>query len=46
MYKKLLTVCAISTALSSQYVTAAPAAPSIDWTPQRLYVRIETMIST
>ena len=34
MYKKLLTVCAISAALSSQHAQAAPAAPSIDWTPQ------------
>ncbi|GAA0813135.1 glycosyl hydrolase family 18 protein [Colwellia asteriadis] len=34
MYKKLLTACAISTALSSLQVSAAPAAPSIDWAPQ------------
>ncbi|MBL4763799.1 MAG: chitinase [Colwellia sp.] len=35
MNKKLLTVCAISAAISSQYVHAAPAAPSIDWSPQK-----------
>ena len=34
MNKKLLTMCAISAALSSQHAAAAPAAPSIDWTPQ------------
>lgn len=34
MTKKLLTICAINAALLSQTVTAAPAAPSIDWTPQ------------
>lgn len=34
MYKKLLTACAISAALSSQYTLAAAAAPSIDWKPQ------------
>ncbi|PKI16421.1 glycosyl hydrolase family 18 protein [Colwellia sp. 12G3] len=34
MNKRLLTVCAISAALSSQNVDAAPSAPSIDWTPQ------------
>jgi chitinase len=34
MKKKLLTICAISAAISSQYAIAAPAAPSIDWTPQ------------
>jgi chitinase len=34
MYKKLLTACAISTALTSVQVSAAPAAPSIDWAPQ------------
>ena len=34
MYKQLITACAISAALSSQYAQAAPAAPSIDWTPQ------------
>ena len=34
MYKKLLTACAVSAILSSWQVTAAPAAPSIDWTPQ------------
>jgi chitinase len=33
MNKRLLTVCAISAALS-QHADAAPAAPSIDWTPQ------------
>ena len=34
MYKKLLTVCAISAALSSQTVNAAPAIPQIDSAPQ------------
>jgi len=34
MYKKLLTLCAVSAALTSQYANAVPAAPSIDWTPQ------------
>ena len=34
MNKRLLTMCAISAALSSQHAAAAPAAPSIDWTPQ------------
>ncbi len=34
MNKRLLTMCAISAAISSQYAAAAPAAPSIDWTPQ------------
>ncbi len=34
MYKKLLTACAISSVLTSWQVNAAPAAPSIDWTPQ------------
>lgn len=34
MNKILLTVCAISASLSSQHVDAAPAIPSIDWTPQ------------
>ncbi len=34
MYKQLLTACAISTALSSLFAQAAPADPSIDWTPQ------------
>ncbi|SFB92482.1 glycosyl hydrolase family 18 protein [Pseudoalteromonas denitrificans] len=34
MYKKLLTACAVSAALFNLQVVAAPAAPSIDWTPQ------------
>ncbi|WP_057829948.1 glycosyl hydrolase family 18 protein [Colwellia sp. TT2012] len=34
MNRRLLTMCAISAALSSQQAAAAPAAPSIDWTPQ------------
>jgi len=34
MFKKLLTACAISSALTSGYANAAPAAPSIDWKPQ------------
>jgi chitinase len=34
MFKKLLTACAISSALTSGYVSAAPSAPSIDWKPQ------------
>ncbi len=34
MKRKLLTACAISAALSSYYVSAAPSAPSLDWKPQ------------
>jgi chitinase len=34
MNNKLFTMCAISAALSSSIVAAAPSAPSIDWAPQ------------